>query len=54
MTNKDTLSNPESDFADIKNEWIATLRQFLEPLIDMDGSLSQGQEPAFHCYILEK
>ena len=45
---------PEKDFIDIKREWISTMHQFLEPLIDMDGSLTQGKEPAFHCYILEK
>jgi SAM-dependent methyltransferase len=38
----------------IKEEWIATLRQFLEPLVGMDGYLGQGEEPAFHCYILDK
>ena len=45
---------PAEDFLDIKREWTATMRQFLEPLIEMDGSLTQGKEPAFHCYILEK
>lgn len=45
---------PEKDFIDIKQEWISTMHQFLDPLIDMDGSLTQGKEPAFHCYILEK
>jgi SAM-dependent methyltransferase len=39
---------------EIKREWITTLRQFLEPLADMDDDLSKGTEPAFHCYILEK
>jgi len=39
---------------DIKREWVATLRQFLEPIADMDDTLSQGAEPAFNCYILEK
>lgn len=41
-------------FPDIKREWIATLRQFLAPLADLDDSLSTGIEPAFHCYIVEK
>jgi len=45
---------PEDDFVNIKSEWISTMRQFLEPLIDIDDSLTQGKEPAFHCYILEK
>jgi SAM-dependent methyltransferase len=40
-------------FLDIKQEWIATMRQFVEPLLDIDASLNQGEEPAFHCYILE-
>jgi hypothetical protein len=47
------LIQPEN-FLDIKHEWIATLRQFLEPLLDMESSLNQGEEPAFHCFILEK
>jgi len=38
----------------IKREWVAILREFLEPLILMDGQLGQGKEPAFHCYILAK
>lgn len=38
----------------IKQEWIAILKQFLEPLVQMDDRLGQGEEPAFHCYILEK
>jgi len=38
----------------IKREWVATLRQFLEPMVRMDAGLGQGTEPAFHCYILEK
>jgi len=41
-------------FLDIKREWVATMRQFLEPLVDIDASLYQGEEPAFHCYIVEK
>ena len=45
---------PSSELPEIKNEWIATLRYFLEPLADMDDSLSKNSEPAFHCYILEK
>lgn len=39
---------------EIKREWVAIMRQFLEPLADMDDSLSTGTEPAFNCYILEK
>jgi hypothetical protein len=38
----------------IKQEWIETMKQFLEPLVKMDDRLGQGEEPAFHCYILEK
>jgi ubiquinone/menaquinone biosynthesis C-methylase UbiE len=45
---------PPDEFLGIKHEWISTMRQFLGPLIDLDGSLTQGKEPAFHCYILEK
>lgn len=39
---------------EIKQEWVATLRQFLEPIADMDDDLSPESEPAFNCYILEK
>ncbi|HSI43291.1 MAG TPA: class I SAM-dependent methyltransferase [Methylotenera sp.] len=45
---------PTTELSDIKSEWIATLRHFLEPLADMDEALSNESEPAFHCYILEK
>jgi len=38
----------------IKQEWINTVRQFLEPIVQMDKQLGQGVEPAFHCYIVEK
>lgn len=38
----------------IKREWIATLKVFLEPISRMDQDLTQDQEPAFHCFILEK
>ncbi|MDO8291981.1 MAG: class I SAM-dependent methyltransferase [Gallionella sp.] len=44
----------EKNLIDIKNEWIDILDQFLKPLVKMDGSLHQNEEPAFHCYILEK
>jgi SAM-dependent methyltransferase len=39
---------------DIKQEWINTVRQFLEPIVKMDERLVQDAEHAFHCYILEK
>jgi SAM-dependent methyltransferase len=38
----------------IKKQWIDTIRMFLEPLIEVDTEVVDGQEPAFHCYILEK
>ena len=44
----------EENLVNIKNEWIDALDQFLRPLVKMDGSLLQNEEPAFHCYILEK
>jgi hypothetical protein len=47
-------SVPAEKLPAIKQEWIATLRQFLEPLADMDDSLSSAAEPAFHCFTLEK
>lgn len=40
---------PEKDFVDIEREWISIMHQFLDPLIDMDGRLTQGKDPAFHC-----
>ena len=45
---------PSENFLEIKKEWVTTMRQFLEPLVDMDSSLNPGEEPAFHCFILEK
>jgi len=36
----------------IKDEFVATLRQFLGPIVAMDDLLRQEEEPAFHCYIL--
>lgn len=39
---------------EIKKEWIGTLKMFLEPVFKMDDKLTQGVEPAFHCFILEK
>jgi SAM-dependent methyltransferase len=42
------------DLLDIKAEWIDILKQFLEPIANMDADLCQGEEPAFHCYIVEK
>lgn len=40
--------------AEIKKEWVETIRQFLQPIILMDGQLNKNIEPAFHCYIVEK
>ena len=40
------------EIGEIKAEWVDTLKMFLVPLLDMD--VSEGHEPAFHCYILEK
>jgi len=47
-------SVPAEKLPAIKQDWIAILRQFLEPLADMDDSLSSATDPAFHCYTLEK
>lgn len=44
----------EDHLLEIKEEWVSILRQFLEPVILLDGELGQGKEPAFHCFILEK
>ncbi len=43
-----------SKLTEIKREWIATLKQFLEPIVQMDRKLELDAEPAFHCYVLEK
>src|SRR5574341_453369 len=49
------ISNLEREkVVEIKREWMATLKIFLEPISRMDQELMQGQEPAFHCFILEK
>ena len=45
--------NPEMIDA-IKSEWIATMKHFLQPVVEMDAKLTQGAEPAFHCYMLTK
>jgi SAM-dependent methyltransferase len=45
--------SPEN-YIGIKREWVDTIRQFLEPMLDMDDELGQGAEQAFHCYVLEK
>lgn len=39
---------------EIKQEWIVTLKQFLDPIVQLDDLLGHGEEPAFHCFILEK
>lgn len=38
----------------IKEEWVSIFSEFLEPIVRMDTALGQGEEPAFHCYVLEK
>jgi len=44
----------EKDLINIKNEWVDILDEFIKPLVNMDNSLRQGEEAAFHCYIVEK
>ncbi len=51
---KMTNSLDKENLLKIKQEWIETLREFLEPIILMDDELGEGVAPAFHCYILEK
>ena len=51
---KMTNSLDKENLLKIKQEWIETLREFLEPIILMDDELGEGLAPAFHCYILEK
>lgn len=36
----------------IKKKWISIFRQFLMPMIYMDG-LTEGVSHSFHCFILE-
>jgi SAM-dependent methyltransferase len=43
-----------SKLIEMKKEWIEILKMFLEPIIKLDPELNQGQEPAFHIFILEK
>jgi len=38
----------------IKAEWVATMKHFLLPIVQMDSALQQDEEPAFHCYTLIK
>lgn len=40
--------------ATLKREWIKTMMLFLDPISKMDSRLTQGMEPAFHCFIFEK
>jgi SAM-dependent methyltransferase len=47
-------SMDEKDLINVKKEWIETLDQFLKPLVNMDALINQNEEPAFHCYILER
>jgi len=37
-----------------KKEWIQTIKMFSGPIAVMENQLNQGEEPAFHCFILEK
>lgn len=40
--------------AAIKRDWIDIFDSFLSPIAAMDAELGQNEEPAFHCFILEK
>jgi SAM-dependent methyltransferase len=45
---------PKDDLQRLKRDWVSTLHEFVAPLTEMDGELQQGEEPAFHCYIVMK
>ena len=40
--------------SEIKKEWINTLKIFLSPLGELDSQLDHDNEPAFHCFLLQK
>ena len=44
----------KKSIAEIKKEWIDIFKLFLEPIAGLDGELTQGVEPAFHCFVLKK
>ena len=45
---------PPENLLSIKEEWIGIERHFLERLVEMDDELGQSEEPAFHCFIVQK
>lgn len=47
-------SIPKDELLEIKRDWISTVHQFLEPIVQMDADLGRMVEPAFHCYVLRK
>lgn len=44
----------ENDLIGIKKEWNETLKQFVQPLSELDSLDSAKESCGFHCYILEK
>ena len=45
----------ETDLARIKSEWVSLFEHFLSPFLELDQPRSENaEEPAFHCYVLEK
>lgn len=44
----------KDELSKIKNDWVKTLKMFLEPLFLSDRVLCSNPEPAFHCFILTK
>lgn len=44
----------EQKLLEIKAEWIEICNMFLAPIVALDADITQGEEPAFHCYIVEK
>jgi SAM-dependent methyltransferase len=51
---KMTSSVKSEKIIEIKYEWIEIVKKFLEPFIYLDKNLDKEEEPAFHCYIVEK
>ncbi|MDB5807026.1 MAG: methyltransferase type 11 [Betaproteobacteria bacterium] len=49
-----TRAIAQSELAEIKQEWIDTLKHFLLPIAELDANLSSGGQAGFHCYILRK
>ncbi|MEW6165110.1 MAG: class I SAM-dependent methyltransferase [Pseudomonadota bacterium] len=45
---------PPEKLVAIKAKWIATMRTFIEPLLEIDRTLPGDEQPSFHCFELRK